>query len=77
MEKNSKEWADKLPADLKGKLDGAVERARQAQPSWQRTPLPEYLDLCAAQQALCHKTEDHAEALAAFLEQRRPGFRGL
>ncbi|MHB0950088.1 MAG: molecular chaperone DnaK [Gemmatimonadaceae bacterium] len=30
VEKNSKEWADKLPADLKGKLDGAVERARKA-----------------------------------------------
>ncbi|HEY0997538.1 MAG TPA: molecular chaperone DnaK [Gemmatimonadaceae bacterium] len=30
VEKNSKEWADKLPADLKAKLDGAVERARKA-----------------------------------------------
>ena len=30
VEKNAKEWADKLPADLKTKLDGAVERARKA-----------------------------------------------
>jgi molecular chaperone DnaK len=30
VEKNSKEWADKLPADLKSKLDAAVERARKA-----------------------------------------------
>ncbi|MFL5577766.1 MAG: molecular chaperone DnaK [Gemmatimonadaceae bacterium] len=30
VEKNSKEWADKLPAELKGRLDGAVERARKA-----------------------------------------------
>jgi molecular chaperone DnaK len=30
VEKNSKEWADKLPADLKAKLDAAVERARKA-----------------------------------------------
>ncbi len=30
VEKNSKEWADKLPAELKGKLDAAVERARKA-----------------------------------------------
>jgi molecular chaperone DnaK len=30
VEKNSKEWADKLPAELKTKLDGSVERARKA-----------------------------------------------
>jgi molecular chaperone DnaK len=30
VEKNSKEWSDKLPADLKGKLDASVERARKA-----------------------------------------------
>jgi len=30
VEKNSKEWADKLPADLKTRLDAAVERARKA-----------------------------------------------
>jgi molecular chaperone DnaK len=30
VEKNSKEWAEKLPSDVKGRLDGAVERARKA-----------------------------------------------
>ena len=30
VEKNSKEWADKLPAELKTKLEGSVERARKA-----------------------------------------------
>ena len=30
VEKNAKEWSDKLPADLKTKLDAAVERARKA-----------------------------------------------
>jgi len=30
VEKNSKEWSDKLPADLKSRLDGAVDRARKA-----------------------------------------------
>jgi molecular chaperone DnaK len=30
VEKNSKEWSDKLPADLKSRLEGAVERARKA-----------------------------------------------
>jgi molecular chaperone DnaK len=30
VEKNAKEWSDKLPAELKAKLDAAVERARKA-----------------------------------------------
>ncbi|HET9684142.1 MAG TPA: molecular chaperone DnaK [Gemmatimonadaceae bacterium] len=30
VEKNSKEWSDKLPSDLKTRLDASVERARKA-----------------------------------------------
>ena len=30
VEKNSKEWADKLPAELKTRLDASVERSRKA-----------------------------------------------
>jgi molecular chaperone DnaK len=30
VEKESKEWADKVPAELKTRLDNAVERARKA-----------------------------------------------
>src|SRR5437773_7935002 len=30
VEKNAKEWSDKIPAELKSKLDAAVERARKA-----------------------------------------------
>jgi molecular chaperone DnaK len=30
VEKNAKEWSDRLPADLKTKLDSSVERARKA-----------------------------------------------
>ena len=30
VEKNAKEWSDKLPADLKTRLDASVERARKA-----------------------------------------------
>jgi molecular chaperone DnaK len=30
VEKESKEWADKVPADVKARLDAAVERARKA-----------------------------------------------
>jgi molecular chaperone DnaK len=30
VEKNAKEWSDKLPSDLKARLDASVERARKA-----------------------------------------------
>jgi molecular chaperone DnaK len=30
VEKNAKEWADKIPADVKTRLDASVERARKA-----------------------------------------------
>jgi enoyl-CoA hydratase/carnithine racemase len=40
------------------------------------TPLAEHLDLCALMQGLAHNTEDHAEAVAAFLDRRVPGFKG-
>ncbi|MBI4206460.1 MAG: enoyl-CoA hydratase/isomerase family protein [Betaproteobacteria bacterium] len=42
----------------------------------QRQGLEEHLDVCAAYQAICHKTEDHAEALAAFFEKRAGKFHG-
>jgi enoyl-CoA hydratase/carnithine racemase len=69
--------ANELAQRIARKPPVAIRSAKRLLKLAQRTPLPEYLDLCAAQQALCHKTEDHAEALAAFLEQRRPEFRGL
>ncbi|TYO95770.1 enoyl-CoA hydratase/carnithine racemase [Geothermobacter ehrlichii] len=42
----------------------------------QKMDLPEFLDLCAAFQAMAHQTEDHIEAINAFLEKRPPRFRG-
>jgi 1,4-dihydroxy-2-naphthoyl-CoA synthase len=34
------------------------------------------LELSAAFQALAHETEDHAEALDAFMQKREPRFTG-
>ena len=42
----------------------------------QQQPLAEHLDVCSSFQAMCHKTEDHQEALTAFFEKRRGNFKG-
>ena len=41
-----------------------------------RQELPEHLDLCSCYQAMCHKSEDHVEALTAFFEKRPGKFTG-
>ncbi len=39
--------------------------------------LDEMLDAASVLQSICHKTEDHREAVTAFLEKRKPGpFKG-
>ena len=42
----------------------------------QQQPLNEHLEICSSYQALCHKTDDHQEALTAFFEKRRGKFKG-
>jgi len=37
--------------------------------------LHDFLDNCAALQAICHSTEDHLEAVSAMLDKRDPVFR--
>jgi enoyl-CoA hydratase/carnithine racemase len=38
--------------------------------------LHDFLDYCAALQAICHSTEDHIEAVSAMLDKRKPTFHG-
>jgi len=54
----------------------AIRYAKRLLKLAQRQNLEEHLAVCAAYQAICHKTEDHAEALAAFFEKRPGKFRG-
>jgi len=42
----------------------------------QRVQLPDFLDLCATFQGICHNTDDHLEAVSAFMERRPPTFYG-
>jgi len=41
------------------------------------THLNDFLDNCAAIQAICHSTEDHMEAVDSILEKRKPTFKGV
>lgn len=42
----------------------------------QRQELPDFLELCACFQGMAHHTNDHAEAVAAFLDKRPPRYSG-
>jgi enoyl-CoA hydratase/carnithine racemase len=65
-----------LAAKIAAKPPLAVRYAKRLLKLAQQQPLSEHLDVCSSYQALCHKTEDHAEALTAFFEKRQGQFKG-
>jgi enoyl-CoA hydratase/carnithine racemase len=68
--------ARELAGKIAAKPPLAVRYTKRLLKAAQSQRLEEHLDLCAAFQAICHKTEDHAEALAAFFEKRPGVFKG-
>lgn len=54
----------------------AVRTAKRLLRNAERMDLPDFLNTAAAYQALMHHTEDHHEALAAFMEKRAPRYVG-
>jgi enoyl-CoA hydratase/carnithine racemase len=64
--------AKALAADIAAKPPQTVRFTKRLLKLAQRMELPDFLDLCACFQGMCHHTEDHSEALNAFLE-KRPG----
>lgn len=69
--KLAKTFASKPPQALKfaKKLMKIAENAEKSQ-------LPSFLDQCGHFQGVCHNTEDHLEAVNAFIEKRKPEFKG-
>jgi enoyl-CoA hydratase/carnithine racemase len=55
----------------------AVRLAKRLQREAMYTRLDTHLEMAAGFQALSHQTEDHREAVNAFLEKRPPVFRTL
>jgi enoyl-CoA hydratase/carnithine racemase len=68
--------AQEIAAEIAGKPPQALRYAKRLMKLAQRTELPDFLDYCAALQTFCHGTEDHAEAMAAFLDKREPSYTG-
>lgn len=68
--------AREIAAKIASKPPLAVRYNKRLMKLAQHQSLEEHLDICAAFQAICHKTEDHAEALAAFFEKRAGVFHG-
>jgi enoyl-CoA hydratase/carnithine racemase len=54
----------------------AVRIAKRLMRNAERMDLPDFLNSAAAYQALMHQTEDHHEAVSAFIEKRKPHFTG-
>jgi enoyl-CoA hydratase/carnithine racemase len=63
-------------AVIAAKPPRAVRVAKRMMRNSERMDLPDFLNSAAAYQALMHQTEDHHEAVAAFIEKRKPKFTG-
>lgn len=68
--------AREMAAEIAAKPPQALRYAKRMMKLAQRTELPDFLDYCAVIQGINHRTEDHGEAVAAFLDKRTPHFKG-
>lgn len=64
--------AKQLAAQIASKPPQALRLTKRLMKAAQRQELPDFLDLCSVYQGMCHNTEDHLEAVNAFVE-KRPG----
>ncbi len=74
----SNELMDRVQAmasTMAAKPPQALRYAKRLMKMAQRLELPDFLDLCATFQGICHNTEDHLEAVSAFLDKRAPTFK--
>lgn len=68
--------AQALAATIAAKPPRALRLTKRLMQQAQRQELPDFLQLCAAFQGMCHNTEDHIEAMSAFLDKRSPAYTG-
>jgi enoyl-CoA hydratase/carnithine racemase len=63
-----------LARSIAAKPPQALRMTKRLMKSAQRLELPDFLELCAVFQGICHNTADHREAVTAFFEKREPRF---
>lgn len=68
--------AHELAATIAAKPPQTVRLMKRLMKTAQRQELPDFLELCACFQAMSHHTDDHIEALTAFLEKRSGQYQG-
>jgi len=68
--------ARELAGRIAAKPPQAVRLTKRLMKLAQRSELPDFLETCAAFQAMAHHTADHQEAVSAFLEKRDGRYRG-
>ena len=68
--------AQALAMTFAAKPARALRLTKQLMRHATRMDLPEFLELCAVYQGICHNTDDHIEAVSALLERRAPKFTG-
>jgi enoyl-CoA hydratase/carnithine racemase len=68
--------ARELATQIASKPPRAVRMTKRLLKHAQRGTLPDFLDLCACFQGMAHHTDDHVEAVQAFLEKRPGDYKG-
>jgi len=68
--------AEELAAVIAAKPPQAVRLTKRLLKLAQRSDLPDFLETCAAFQAISHHTQDHAEAVHAFIGKRDGSYTG-
>jgi enoyl-CoA hydratase/carnithine racemase len=68
--------AMELATQIASKPPRAVRMTKRLLKHAQRGTLPDFLDLCACFQGMAHHTDDHVEAVQAFLEKRPGDYKG-
>lgn len=65
-----------LATEIASKPPQTLRLCKRLLKNAERLDLPDFLDQCAGFQGMLHHSEDHLEAVNAFLEKRAPQFKG-